>query len=151
MAKWSVYQSLHEAYIQGKRPTNKSYISMIYRPIWSLWFPDDRVIRHAILPCYTNLWFMSSQAHLGMSCGAYKQECLIYKHEAMHYACHQLLSSENILDRCRTGDMALPSIIVVIISNAIVFRWMAQDLTIDKSTLVQVRAWCLRPTRHCLK
>ena len=48
-------------------------------------------------------------------------------------------------------NCVISKFIVVIISNSIVFRWMAQDLTIDKSTLVQVRAWCLRPTRHYLK
>ena len=28
--------------------------------------------------------------------------------------------------------------------------WMSQDLTNDKSTLVQVMAWCRQATRHCL-
>ena len=32
------------------------------------------------------------------------------------------------------------------ISNAIVFRWMVNDPTDDKSTLLQVMAWCCQGT-----
>ena len=35
-------------------------------------------------------------------------------------------------------------------SYANIFRWMPQDLTDDKSTLVQVMAWCRRATSHYL-
>ena len=31
-----------------------------------------------------------------------------------------------------------------------VLRWMPQDLTVDKSTLVQVMAWCRQATSHYL-
>ena len=36
------------------------------------------------------------------------------------------------------------------ISSEIVLRWMPQDLTDDKSTLVQVMAWCRQATSHYL-
>ena len=36
------------------------------------------------------------------------------------------------------------------ISYEIALRWMPQDLTYDKSTLVQVMAWCRQATRHYL-
>ena len=36
------------------------------------------------------------------------------------------------------------------ISYKIALRWMPQDLTDDKSTLVQVMAWCHQATRHYL-
>ena len=36
------------------------------------------------------------------------------------------------------------------ISNEIALRWMPQDLTDDKSTLVQVMAWCRQATIHSL-
>ena len=36
------------------------------------------------------------------------------------------------------------------ISYEIALRWMPQDLTDDKSTLVQVMAWCLQATSHYL-
>ena len=36
------------------------------------------------------------------------------------------------------------------ISYEIALRWMPQDLTVDKSTLVQVVAWCRQATSHYL-
>ena len=36
------------------------------------------------------------------------------------------------------------------ISNEIALRWMPQDLTGDKSTLIQVMAWCRQATSHYL-
>ena len=36
------------------------------------------------------------------------------------------------------------------ISHEIAFRWVSLDLTDDKSTLVQVMAWCHQATSHCL-
>ena len=36
------------------------------------------------------------------------------------------------------------------ISHEIALRWMPQDLTYDKSTLVQVMAWCRQATSHYL-
>ena len=37
------------------------------------------------------------------------------------------------------------------ISYVIALRWMSLDLTDDKSTLVQVMAWCLQATSHYLR
>ena len=39
---------------------------------------------------------------------------------------------------------------ILSISYEIVLRWMPQDLTDDKSTLVQVMAWCHQATTHYL-
>ena len=39
-------------------------------------------------------------------------------------------------------------IISMDISSAIAFRWMAQDLTDDKSALIQVLAWCCQARSH---
>ena len=36
------------------------------------------------------------------------------------------------------------------ISCELAFRWMSLDLTDDKSTLVQVMAWCRQATSHCM-
>ena len=36
------------------------------------------------------------------------------------------------------------------ISFELALRWMSLDLTDDKSTLVQVMAWCHQATSHCL-
>ena len=47
----------------------------------------------------------------------------------------------------------LNCIVVIIfksISSTVAFRWMAQDLTDDNSTLVQVMPWCLTAPSHYL-
>ena len=41
---------------------------------------------------------------------------------------------------------------ILVIQNLLwnVFRWMTQNAFDDRSTLVQVMAWCRQPTRHCV-
>ena len=41
-------------------------------------------------------------------------------------------------------------IYIMSISCEIVIRWLPQDLTSDKSTLVQIMAWCCQATSHYL-
>ena len=59
------------------------------------------------------------------------------------------------LGRCGTNFKSV--ILEVIVQNSclgacceIAFNWMPQDLTDDKSTLVQVMAWCRQATSHYL-
>ena len=44
----------------------------------------------------------------------------------------------------------ISTIIILIIFCEIIIRWMPHDLTDDKSTLVQVMAWCHQATSHYL-
>ena len=85
-----------------------------------------------------------------------------------HCLPHQVSSRDNIdfvMNRCFINSLSTGRcgcylklvifkpvwrMIILSISGEIVLKWMPQDLTDDKSTLVQVMAWCHQATSHYL-
>ena len=81
----------------------------------------------------------------------------ICDHGNGHCWCPNIVNELTHLSPGRCGNYLKSIMFILIIQNnswgahcKIVFRWMAQNLTSEKSTLVQVMVWCCQATNHYL-